>query len=148
MNRKAETNPLFFIFLFIVGIYAAVNLLVPDSDVVQLLDSDGISEISCGSDSMGLSLDCKNNVRYHYVSEEEPIEMGEMYIYTRPFGDGIDILHRVVGCIRVVGVGLEEVCYYDESYLIFKGDNNAVMDVPLKYNADLNLRKVDMIVVD
>jgi len=140
-----ERKPsLFWIFIIIVGIFAYPTFF-PNSDIVRLVKSDGLSEISCGSDSMGLSVSCKNNVRYHFVERTETLKLGDMYIYDNPIKEDAAVLHRLIGCLKVKDGALEERCEYDESFLIFKGDNNHVIDMPLKYNSELRLKKVDSI---
>ena len=76
--------------------------------IENVLTSTGIS---CGSNSMGLVLNCKDTV---YLKEEKRLREGELYVYEK---GNITVVHRLIkDCTRG--------CFG----LIFKGDNNLKPD--------------------
>jgi len=109
--------------------------------------TDGVSEIRCDSDSMGMTLNCDQRVRWHYVKSDEALKTGSLYIYDDPWTNDTLILHRLVGCLAPYNDTIIEDCTL-YSFLIFKGDNNRVMDIPVLYSPKIKLRYVDIIYSD
>jgi len=142
-----QDNKIFIFFIFVFMIIA-ISILFPHSDVVKLIKSDGISEIGCGSDSMGLTISCEQNVRYHFVKETERLIPGDIYIYTMEEYNDTDALHRLIGCVKYEDGEIIEGCGLGTSFLIFKGDNNRVMDPPIRYLPTINLKHVDILFND
>ena len=81
---------------------------------LMVIKFDGVGETSCDSDSMGLTLNCRDKIYYNYVSKNEPLELGMIYLYKK---DNKIIIHRLVQC-------LDENC----SIAVFKGDNNYIAE--------------------
>lgn len=81
------------------------------------------SKIKCGSDSMGLIVDCKDTVYSKLLESNESLKVGSMYIYK----DGKrEVIHRLVKDCSVGCFGY-----------IFKGDNN--------YRADNVIKRSDIV---
>ena len=68
------------------------------------------TNISCESDSMGLSITCGMKAMAEKYEMNESLEIGRIYIYNGTKGT---VVHRLVGCI-------DSGC----NLTIFKGDNN------------------------
>jgi hypothetical protein len=75
-------------------------------------DYDSTSRVACGSDSMGLTVDCNDLLLLESVTPGEVLE-GE--VYTFQARDGNRTVHRAAKCF--------------EEYCVFRGDNNAVGEV-------------------
>lgn len=99
---------------FLIGL--VINPIFGTTAYHELVDAKDpyISGVSCGSDSMGLVVPCGAKLHGHLLYDDEPLEMGQLYIYQD--GPGMTI-HRLVGCV-------DDDC----EQVIFKGDNNLVID--------------------
>lgn len=73
--------------------------------------------ISCKTNSMGLLTDCNSKAQVRELQEDEKLKLGSIYIFKKPSNQSKLIIHRLVGCV-------DENC----TKLIFKGDNNKVID--------------------
>ncbi len=91
--------------------------LVKDENKVEPLNSTDYlikSQVSCESQSMGLTIGCKDTLFSRILEEDEKLIEGRIYKYR--FSDHYRV-HRLVKC-------LDESC----STLVFKGDNNFKAD--------------------
>ncbi len=96
---------------------ADIYLLDDNQKVVERFNASDLLfsvPISCDSQSMGLSLNCKDSLFTELVTENSMLIEGDIYIYTK--NEKI-IVHRLVKC-------LDDQC----NRSIFKGDNNYVAD--------------------
>jgi hypothetical protein len=99
-------------FTFAMGLKGSVEL---NLDTAELSKIDYVHKVACGSDSMGLTLNCGDKVYSRILENEEKLEIGSIYIYR---SSNHTIIHRLVKC-------LDEEC----SMTIFKGDNNRVAEI-------------------
>lgn len=77
------------------------------------------SSISCKSDSMGLTIDCKDTAFGNKVEKDDKLYPGYIYVYkSTNETDTRHIIHRLVYC-------LDEDC----NQTVFKGDNNPVAEI-------------------
>jgi hypothetical protein len=88
-----------------------------DRIMTDVTEYDYVSEVSCKSNSMGLTVNCDDEVYISLVKSDDPLYIG--YIYT--YKDSIDnhsIIHRLVYC-------LDSDC----NSTVFKGDNNQAAEL-------------------
>lgn len=96
---------------------AEIYLLDDNRRVVESFNATDLLisvPISCETQSMGLTLNCKDNLFTELITESSVLIEGDIYIYNR---NGQTIVHRLVKC-------LDNQC----NQSIFKGDNNYVAD--------------------
>ena len=81
-----------------------------------LAEEENVEVISmgCGSDSMGLMLNCGDRIIKRKLNETEKLKEGKIYTYSK---GKQSIIHRLVFCI-------DDNC----TKAIFKGDNNKKAD--------------------
>ena len=96
-----------------VAAFAIKGIVNIDFERVSMTKYDGVTKITCGSDSMGLTFGCGDLLYYRNVKKDEELVPGEIYIYRKD--DGNKVVHRLVECIDI-----------DCELMVFKGDNNAV----------------------
>jgi len=76
---------------------------------------DRISEVGCDSDSMGLTMDCGDQVYLKYITVSDRLRPGSIYVYE----DGnTSVVHRLVICVDT-----------DCNMTVFKGDNNYIAEL-------------------
>lgn len=115
---EKNLNKVIYVLIFFLGFSIAMLLkgsILFDLNKAKLQKMDGSIKVGCGSDSMGLTLDCEDTLYYELVMKDEPLEMGQIYIYRKY--DNNTIVHRLVGCIDI-----------DCNMTIFKGDNNKIIE--------------------
>lgn len=93
-----------------------------NADIVEMQEIDGITNIACSSDSMGLLMNCGDRLYYKDLKTNDELVDGEIYIFKSPYVNGTTAVHRLI--------------WHNESHAIFKGDNNLVAD-PLIHRSDV-----------
>lgn len=102
----------------VLGIFGLVGLAwssyhghVP-LEVLTLSKYDAVTSVACGSDSMGLSFRCGDQLLLREVDRGTNLTPGNVYTYN----DGnLSVLHRYLGCV-------DTAC----TILFFRGDNNKI----------------------
>tara|TARA_Y100000310_G_scaffold29667_1_gene28201 strand:+ start:1640 stop:1999 length:360 start_codon:yes stop_codon:yes gene_type:complete len=91
------------------------TIYIVDDDIVVNVTKEVFvkTKISCKSDSMGMILDCRDEVHSRLITNSDKVKEGRIYIYEK---DGKEIIHRLVKCL------------YNCTVLVFKGDNNYIAD--------------------
>ena len=87
--------------------------IVLGKTIIQSFDTIGI--LGCDSNSMGLTLNCRDTVYKQKVDQNETLYLGNIYTYRS--WDNVSVIHRLVGCKDP-----------DCNVAIFKGDNNRIVE--------------------
>jgi len=112
---------------YIIGLDENIQTLEYNTQILQLeneeLENKVVEttprelKISCETNSMGLLTDCNSKAQVKELEENKKLKLGNIYIFKKPSNTSTLIMHRLVGCV-------DENC----TKLIFKGDNNKVID--------------------
>ena len=78
------------------------------------INYDTTNTVGCGSDSMGLTLQCNDKLYLHTLSPQEALTPGSIYIYNNSKHNNT-VVHRLILCLDT-----------DCNATIFKGDNNKI----------------------
>jgi len=100
-----------------------IGLSVNQSEKIELYETNqaraglqnihSISYVACSSDSMGLTLRCRDKLLLELVKKNDILVDGKIYIFKSPYAEGTTV-HRLIA--------------NNETHALFKGDNNAIAD--------------------
>ena len=107
-----------FILPYIIILYMFFFVYSPET--LNLRSNEKTIHTLCISDSMGLLIDCRNNINVEKVTDNNILELGNIYVYNSTMPNQT-IIHRYV-------LDCRQGCF---GY-IFKGDNNYGADEPVE----------------
>lgn len=105
------------------------NLTIEQLDTVVEQSKTVRFNVSCVSNSMGQTLNCKNKILAQELQGNDYLVYGQIYIYTKEKENHnltSLVVHRLVGCADLsFNISRGDKCYRT----IFKGDNNAIAEI-------------------
>lgn len=114
-------------FIFGLNLRGTIEL---DLNKLEMKRYEYYAPISCESDSMGLTLDCKDTAYGEVVRANDEIIRGDIYVYE---SGNSSVIHRLVNCVNNDCSGT----------LVFKGDANRVAEFVNRTKLRYHIIRID-----